>query len=94
MNVYQFSHLSESSLPIAEELTFLREQTGQDETTILIQALHLGLETLYRQHVEQLFIEGTLPREKAMKILGTERVAELEYAQYAIEQDVMQGLNL
>lgn len=94
MNVYQFSHLSESSLPIAEELTFLREQTGQDETTILIQALHLGLDTLYRQHVEQLFIEGTFPREKAMKILGTERVAELEYAQHALEQDVMQGLNL
>ena len=94
MNVYQFSHLSESSLPIAEELTFLQEQTGQDETTILIHALHLGLETLYRQHVEQLFIEGTFSREKAIEILGTERVVDLEYAQRALEQDVMQGLNL
>ncbi len=94
MNAYQFSHLSKNTLPIAEELTFLREQTGQDETTILIQALHLGLETLYRQRVEQLFIDGTFPREKAIEILGTGRVAELEYAQQAIEQDVMQGLKL
>ena len=38
--------------------------------------------------------EGTFPREKAIRILGTERVAELEYAQHALEQDVMQGLNL
>ncbi len=94
MDAYQFSHLPKNTLPIIEELTFLRQQTGQDESTILIQALHLGLETLYRQRVEQLFIEGTFPREKAMKILGTERVAELEYTQHALEQDVMQGLNL
>ena len=43
MNVYQFSHRSASSLPIAEELTFLQEHTGQDETTILIHAYILAL---------------------------------------------------
>jgi hypothetical protein len=94
MNVYEFSNLTDTSIPITDELTFLRQQTGQDETTILIQALHVGLRTLYQQIVEQLFIDGTFPREKAVTILGTERVAELEYAQHALEQDVTQGLNL
>ncbi len=83
MNVYQFSNFTGTSILITDELTFLRQQTGQDETTILIQALQLGLRTLYQQSVEQLFIDGTFSREKAVTILGTERVVELEYAQHA-----------
>lgn len=94
MDVNQLTNLMETSSPIADELTFLRQQTGQDETTILIKALHLGLNALYRQTVEQLFIDGTLSREKALKILGMERINDLEYAQQALAQDITQGLNL
>ena len=84
----------ETALPVTEELIFLKQQTGQDEATILIKALHLGLSALYRQTVEQLFIDGELPREKALGMLGEDRLTEIEYAKHAIEQDVKQGFAL
>lgn len=83
-----------ASLPITEELTFLRQHTGQDESTLLIQALYLGVNELYRQVVEQQFIDGDCPREKAVELLGDNRVREIEYAQEALAQDVVRGLNL
>ena len=76
------------------ELAFLNEHTGQDEVTLLARALRLGLELLYRQAVEQAFIDGTLPREEAIAVLGRERVEEIEYAKQALAQDVARGLEL
>ena len=76
------------------ELAFLIEHTGQDEVTLLARALRLGLELLYRQAVEQAFIDGTLPREEAIAVLGRERVEEIEYAKQALAQDVARGLEL
>jgi len=43
---------------VTDELAFLKQQTGQAETTILAQALQLGLNLLYRQTIEQLWIDG------------------------------------
>ena len=74
------------------ELAFLIEHTGQDEVTLLARALRLGLDVLYRQAVEQAFIDGTLPREEAIAVLGLERVEEIEYAKQALAQDVARGL--
>lgn len=82
----------EASTSIIRELTFLTQQTGQDETTILIRTLHLGLDLLYRQAVEQAFIDETLSRDQAVAILGEERVEEIEYAKQALAQDVARGL--
>ena len=84
----------ETPASIVQELTFLTQQTGQDEATLLTQALHLGLQLLYRQAVEQAFIDETLPREEAVVTLGIERVEEIEYAKQALAQDVAQGLGL
>jgi uncharacterized protein YuzE len=66
----------------------LTEQTGQDEATLIAQALPLGLNLLYRQVAEQVFIAGTLPRENALTILGDEKVERLEYLQHAFPQDI------
>ena len=76
------------------ELTFLTEHTGQDEVTLLARALRLGLETLYRQAVEQAFIDGEITREEAIAVLGRERVEEIEYAKQALAQDIARGLAL
>ncbi|GIV80188.1 MAG: hypothetical protein KatS3mg050_4582 [Litorilinea sp.] len=76
------------------ELAFLTERTGQDETTLLVRALRLGLEILYRQAVEQAFINGEISREEAIASLGLERVEELEYAKRALAQDIARGLSL
>lgn len=58
------------SLPTSEstahELTFLTNHTGLDETTIMAKALHVGLNLLYRQIGEQLFIDDRLSHQKAV----------------------------
>lgn len=77
--------------PVVQELAFLKQQTGQDEATLFGSALLLGINLLYRQTVEQAFIEGKMPREEALKILGHERLAEIEYAQRALTEDINQA---
>ncbi len=79
---------------IADELAFLTQNMQQDEATILAQALQVGIHLIYLQTVEQLFINGEMARQEAVDSIGEERVAELEYAQQALVQDVAQGLNL
>lgn len=82
------------TLSIARGLTFLTQQTGQDEATLLTRALHLGLNLLYRQTVEQAFIDDTMTQDEAIAILGHERVEEIEYAKQALAQDVARGFDL
>jgi len=79
---------------IADELTFLTQHMDQSEASILVQALQVGLNVLYRQTVERLFIDGDMTRQEAVHILGEGRIAELEYAQQALAQDVAQGFHL
>jgi len=80
--------------PIAQELDFLIQRTGQDELTWLSEAMRLGLGLLYRQTAEQAFIAGTLTRGEAIAALGSQRVNEVEYAKQALAQDVRRGLGL
>lgn len=86
--------MAQTSATFVEELTFLTQYTNEDETTILTRALDVGLSHLYRQAVEQAFIDEQLPRAKAVEILGQERVEEIEYARQALAEDVARGLEL
>jgi hypothetical protein len=85
--------LSSETSPITGKLVFITRRTDQDEITLLGQALRLGLDLLYRQTVERAFIEGAIPRERAIAVLGLERIEEIEYAKQALAQDVARGLN-
>jgi hypothetical protein len=82
----------EAERPIAQELDFLIQRTGQDELTLLSQAMRLGLGLLYRQTAEQAFIDEVLTPGEAVAALGAERVAEIEYSKQALAQDVQRGL--
>ncbi len=84
----------DSPRPIARELDFLMQRTGQDELALLSQAMRLGLSLLYRQTAEQAFIDDVLTRSEALAALGSQRVAEIEYAKQALAQDVTRGLGL
>lgn len=79
---------------IAHSLSFLREHTGEDELTLLSRALDPGLNELYRQTVEQAFVDGEMARDEVVLILGLDRVQDLEYAMGALAQDVERGLGL
>ncbi len=86
--------MPEISTSVVRELTFLTQHTGQDEGALLTHALHLGLDLLYQQAMEQAFIDDAATREDAVNALGNERVKELEYAKHALAQDVARGLKL
>ncbi len=42
---------------------------------------------------EQLFIDGTFPRDNAVEALEAELVADIEYAKQALAQDITQRSN-
>lgn len=81
-------------MTIAQELTFLVEQTGQAEEVLLTRALHVGIDLLYREAIEQSYIDGEIGRERALDALGNERLAEIDYAMSALAVDVKRGLTL
>ena len=85
---------ADTQRPVVQELDFLMRRTGQDELTLLSQAMRLGLGLLYRQTAEQAFIDEVLTRAEAVAALGAQRVSEIEYAKQALAQDVQRGLGL
>lgn len=86
--------MAQTSPTFAEELIFLTQYTNEDEATILTRALDVGLSHLYRQAVEQAFIDEQLSRSRAVAILGQDRVEEVEYARQALAEDIRRGLEL
>lgn len=89
-----FDQAATRPTPILRELAFLAKHTGQDELSLLSQALNLGLGMLYRQTVEEAFITGNLSRDDAVAALGAQRVIDIEYAKRSLAQDVARGLGL
>lgn len=81
-----------SATPISRAISFLVVYTRQDEATILADALRSGLELLYRQAVEQAYVDEQVPRTEAVAALGSTRVAELEYAKQALLAAIRRGL--
>jgi hypothetical protein len=77
---------------LTEHLKFLVAQKGQDEATVLAQALRMGVETLYQEALIEAFLLGKMPRETALRELGPDRLAEVEYQRDALRRDVEWGL--
>lgn len=93
MEANHHAYSAKTFLPMSDELSFLKKQTGEDEAEILVKALNIGLNMLYSQTVERLFIDEELSREKTLEILGAERIDDVEYAKQALEKDIVQGLS-
>lgn len=77
---------------LTEHLKFLVTQKGQDEATVLAQALRMGVETLYQEALIEAFLLGKVQREIALRELGSDRLAEVEYQRDALQRDVEWGL--
>jgi hypothetical protein len=77
---------------LAEHLDFLITQKGEDEATVLAQAIRAGVEVLYREALIEAYLLGKVPRERALRELGSEHLAEVEYQRDALRRDVAWGL--
>ena len=77
---------------LTEHLKFLVAQKGQDEATVLAQALRMGVEALYQEALIEAFLLGGVSRETALRELGPDLLAEVEYQRDALQRDVQWGL--
>lgn len=77
---------------LAEHLDFLVAERGEDEATILAEALRAGVEALYRETLIEGFLLGRIPRERLVHEIGPEGIAEIELQRDAIRRDVEWGL--
>ncbi len=77
---------------LTEHLDFLIVQKGEDEATVLAQALRTGVETLYQEALVEAYLLGKVPRETALRELGSERLAEVDYQRDTLRRDVEWGL--
>ena len=77
---------------LTEHLKFLVAQKGQDEATVLAQALRMGVEALSQEALIEAFLLGKVSRETALRELGPDRLAEVEYQRDALQRDVEWGL--
>lgn len=73
---------------LAAHLDFLTTERGQDEATILVEALRAGIEALYRETLTEAYLLGRVSRETALADLGQEELEMVEYQRDALRRDV------
>ncbi len=77
---------------LREHLDFLVTRKGEDEATVIAQALRAGVEALYQEALTEAYLLGQVPRVTALEELGPERLEEIEYQRDALRRDFEWGL--
>jgi hypothetical protein len=78
---------------LSREMEFVVKYRGLDETTILAQAIREGVHQLYRETIIEGYLSGNISREDAVKELGPETIADVEYQREAFARDVAWGMS-
>ncbi len=76
----------------AQKLSFVVSQRGQDETALLAQAVHTGVEALYREALIEAYLAESVSRDEALQTLGPESLVEIEYQRDCLRRDLAWGL--
>ena len=77
---------------LREHLDFLVTRKGEDEATVIAQALRAGVEALYQEALTEAYLLGQVSRVTALEELGPERLGEIEYQRDALRRDFEWGL--
>jgi hypothetical protein len=77
---------------LREHLDFLVTRKGEDEATVIAQALRAGVEALYQEALTEAYLLGQVSRATALEELGPERLEEIEYQRDALRRDFEWGL--
>jgi hypothetical protein len=77
---------------LREHLDFLVTRKGEDEATVIAQALRAGVEALYQEALTEAYLLGQVSRVTALEELGPERLEEIEYQRDALRRDFEWGL--
>ena len=77
---------------LSEHLDFLVARRGEDEATVLAQALRKGIDALYEEALVEEFLLGRVAREAMLRTLGPDRLEEIEYQRDVLQREVRWGL--
>jgi hypothetical protein len=79
---------------LSEHLDFLVARGGEDEATVLAQALRKGIDALYEEVLVEEFLLGRVARETVLRALGPDRLDEIEYQRDVLQREVRWGLKI
>ncbi len=78
---------------LTERVQEIAEARGIPESEILEQALERGVEDLWVDLILSRYINDEIDREKAIELVGRDRVKRADRELQAVEDDVQWGLN-
>lgn len=78
-------------MTLAEKLSYLASQRGEDEAALLARAVDAGVEALYREALIEAYLEGGCSREELVREFGLAAAAEVDERREAFERDVLWG---
>lgn len=80
-------------LTLTEKIEELARYRGVSESEILEQAIERGVEDLWTKSVLSKYIEGEIERERAVELVGLDKVRQAEDEMEAVEEDIEWGAN-
>lgn len=81
------------AVDLTERVQELAEARGIPESEVLEQALERGVEALWVDMVLSRYVNDEIDRDRAIDLVGPDRVKRAERELQAVEDDVRWGLN-
>lgn len=78
---------------LTERVEELARERGVPESEILEQAIERGVDDLWVESVLSKYVEGEMERERAVELVGLDRVKRADREVEAVEEDVEWGAN-
>lgn len=77
---------------ITEDLKEIKKYKNIDDTTLIAEALQLGIKELLRKTIIDQYIEGKISQKKAEELVGFDIINKVDEQKEAIIEDVKWGL--
>lgn len=81
------------AVDLTERVQEIADARGVPESKILEQALERGVEDLWVDLILTQYLDGEIDREKAIELVGRDRVKRADREAKAVKDDVRWGLN-
>ena len=78
---------------VLRELETLAKERKEDVTTIIANAVKMGIEKIRQETILERYLKEMITREEAIKLVGTELVRLAERQREAVLEDVEWGLH-
>ena len=78
---------------LTKKIEELARERGVSESEILEESIERGVEDLWVESVLSKYVEGEMERERAVELVGIDKVRQAEDEMEAVEEDTEWGTN-